>query len=40
MDPKKTYNMKMKDLSFSDEEIASLFGHEAAEDEIPDRLRE
>lgn len=35
-----TYNMQTKTLSFSDEEIALLFGHEAAEDEVPDRLRE
>lgn len=29
----------MKQLSFSETEIQSLFGHEAAEDEDPDRLR-
>ena len=30
----------MKRLSFSEEEIQKLFGHEAAEDEDPTRLRE
>ena len=34
------YGMKSKILTFTDEEIAALFGHEAAEDEHPDRLRE
>lgn len=37
---KQFYGMKTKEISFSDEEIASLFGHEAAEDERPERLRE
>lgn len=35
-----SYGMKYKELTFSDEEIAALFGHEAAEDEKPDRLME
>lgn len=35
-----SYGMKYKALTFSDEEIAALFGHEAAEDEKPDRLME
>lgn len=30
----------VKEISFSEEEIAALFGHEAAEDENPERLRE
>lgn len=34
------YGMKSKILTFTDEEIAALFGHEAAEDEHPNRLRE
>lgn len=34
------YGMEFKELTFSDEEIAALFGHEAAEDEYPERLRE
>ncbi len=34
------YEMNSKPLNFSDEEIADLFGHEAAEDEKPERLRE
>ena len=34
------YGMQDKNLNFSDEEIANLFGHEAAEDENPDRLKE
>jgi len=34
------YGMQDKKLNFSDEEIANLFGHEAAEDENPDRLKE
>lgn len=34
------YGMKDRKLVFTDEEIAALFGHEAAEDEKPDRLRE
>lgn len=34
------YGMDSKKLAFSDEEIATLFGHEAAEDEKPERLRE
>lgn len=35
-----SYEMKEKKVSFSDEEIAALFGYEAAEDERPNRLRE
>lgn len=34
------YGMKYKKLTFSDEEIAELFGHEAAEDEKLERLME
>ncbi|QKF62178.1 P-loop ATPase, Sll1717 family [Campylobacter curvus] len=34
------YNMKKKELKFNDEEIAALFGSEAAEDEKPERLIE
>ena len=34
------FGMKEKKLTFSDEEIALLFGHEAAEDEKPERLKE
>lgn len=34
------YGMKDKELNFKDEEIALLFGHEAAEDEKPSRLKE
>lgn len=37
---KNIYGIKPKRISFSDEEIAALFGHEAAEDERPERLRE
>jgi len=34
------FGIKKTKLSFSDEEIASLFGNEAAEDEKPSRLKE
>ena len=30
----------MAHISYSEKEIQGLFGHEAAEDEDPDRLRE